>query len=149
MTTFLQKFSTRKDAIAALDFIIEELNLITLTEPIDITGYKQLREQIAKMDGGDLAKQVLDRFNEVNDTRYANLSHIQAIIKQIPRVTFEQFESVIMHKAETWGRDAKMRPYVRPATLFGSKNKFITYLDDAMQHWIDQTKTNKYEQTGS
>lgn len=43
--------------------------------------------------------------------------------------TLEDIEAVIRHQNSLWGRDAKMRKYLRPATLFG--NKFEDYLSDA------------------
>ena len=38
-------------------------------------------------------------------------------------------EMVIRHQCELWGKDEKMRKYLRPETLFG--NKFEAYLSDA------------------
>lgn len=43
--------------------------------------------------------------------------------------TLEDIEAVIRHQNSLWGRDTKMRKYLRPATLFG--NKFESYLSDA------------------
>ena len=43
--------------------------------------------------------------------------------------TLEDIETVIRHQNSLWGRDTKMRKYLRPATLFG--NKFESYLSDA------------------
>jgi uncharacterized phage protein (TIGR02220 family) len=71
---------------------------------------------------------------------YQNTEKIQSIIRQMPKVSFEQFQSIILHKQETWGKDDKMKPYLRPATLFGSKQKFITYLEDATDFWIQKQK---------
>ena len=43
--------------------------------------------------------------------------------------TPEDIETVIRHRHSLWGNDPKMRPYLRPETLFGSK--FESYLSDA------------------
>ena len=43
--------------------------------------------------------------------------------------TWEDIEAVIRHQCGLWGKDAKMRKYLRPKTLFG--NKFESYLSDA------------------
>jgi len=43
--------------------------------------------------------------------------------------TLEDFEMVIRHKCSQWSKDEKMREYLRPQTLFGSK--FESYLSDA------------------
>ena len=43
----------------------------------------------------------------------------------------EDFEKVIDCKTEDWGNDSKMREYLRPDTLFGTK--FESYLQQALQ----------------
>ena len=43
--------------------------------------------------------------------------------------TWEDVEAVIRHQCGLWGKDEKMRKYLRPETLFGSK--FESYLSDA------------------
>lgn len=42
---------------------------------------------------------------------------------------FADFEAVIRHQCDLWGRDEKMRQYLRPETLFGTK--FEAYLSNA------------------
>lgn len=141
--SFLKKFSTKKDALTALN------ELILVTDEACWLGdaavdyfnkYTAIKEEIEKHDDADLAQRVMDYFNEVNDSHYRNPEKIKIIIRQIPKVTFEQFQSVILHKKETWGGDIKMKDYLRPATLFGSKNKFLQYLDDATNYWIQKQK---------
>ena len=41
--------------------------------------------------------------------------------------TFENFTHVIDVKCQEWGKDEKMKNYLRPETLFGSK--FESYLN--------------------
>ena len=141
--SFLKKFSTKKDALTALN------ELILVTDEACWLGdaaveyfnkYTAIKEEIEKHDDADLAQKVMDYFNEVYDSHYRNPEKIKIIIRQIPKVTFEQFQSVILHKKETWGGDIKMKDYLRPATLFGSKNKFLQYLDDATNYWIQKQK---------
>lgn len=87
----------------------------------------------------DISQEILDYFNKVNGTNFRSGQHlIQILIRQ--RYTFDHFASVILHKKETWGEDEDMRQWIRPATLFRSKNKFATYLDDATNYWIQKTK---------
>lgn len=88
----------------------------------------------------DLAEQVMDFFNEINGTQYRNTEKIRAIIRQMPKVTIDNFKSVIIHKKNTWGEDPKMEQYLRPATLFGSKNKFQNYLEDAQHYWLKELR---------
>jgi uncharacterized phage protein (TIGR02220 family) len=126
---FLKKFSTKRDALVALDMLIKYDN-----------RYQLLWQEIDSHQDEDLAQKVMDYFNEVNETHYKNADKIRAVIRQIPKVGFDQFQSVILHKKETWGKDIKMKDYIRPATLFGSKNKFLQYLDDATNYWIQKHK---------
>lgn len=126
---FLKKFSTKKDALVALDMLIKY-----------DSNYQSIWQEIDSHQDEDLAQKVMDYFNEVNETHYKNADKIRAVIRQIPKVGFDQFQSVILHKKETWGRDIKMKDYIRPATLFGSKNKFLQYLDDATNYWIQKHK---------
>jgi uncharacterized phage protein (TIGR02220 family) len=126
---FLKKFSTKKDALVALDMLIR----------YDI-NYQSIWQEIDSHQDDDLAQKVMDYFNEINDTHYRNADKIRSVIRQIPKVGFDQFQSVILHKKETWGKDIKMKDYIRPATLFGSKNKFLQYLDDATNYWIQKHK---------
>jgi uncharacterized phage protein (TIGR02220 family) len=126
---FLKKFSTKKDALVALDMLIRY-----------DSNYQSIWQEIDSHQDEDLAQKVMDYFNEVNETHYKNADKIRAVIRQIPKVGFDQFQSVILHKKETWGRDIKMKDYIRPATLFGSKNKFLQYLDDATNYWIQKHK---------
>jgi uncharacterized phage protein (TIGR02220 family) len=127
--TFLKKFSSKRDALAALEILVD----------YDIK-YDPIKEQIEKHQDVDLAQKVMDYFNEVNGTHFTQTLKIRTIITHIPQVNFEQFQSVILHKRETWGNDEKMRQYIRPATLFGSTQKFKTYLDDATNYWISREK---------
>lgn len=126
---FLKKFSTKKDALVALDMLIRY-----------DSNYQSIWQEIDRHQDEDLAQKVMDYFNEVNQTHYKNADKIRSVIRQIPKVGFDQFQSVILHKKETWGRDIKMKDYIRPATLFGSKNKFLQYLDDATNYWIQKHK---------
>lgn len=126
---FLKRFSTKKDALTALSL------LVSYDEK-----YQSIKEQIEQHEDEDLAQRVMDYFNEVYGKNYQNTEKIQSIIRQMPKVSFEQFQSIILHKQETWGKDDKMKPYLRPATLFGSKQKFITYLEDATDFWIQKQK---------
>jgi len=145
---FVKRFSSKKDAMEALKNTRRTLGRIldVVCESqrdvieIEIEYIDRDIEAVEKYNDDDLAKTVMEYFNQVNGTHYSALIKIKAIISQMPKVTFEQFQSVILHKAQTWGNDPVMRPYIRPATLFGSKNKFINYLEDATEYWIEKQK---------
>lgn len=126
---FLKKFSSKRDALVALDMLMRYDN-----------NYQLIWQEIDSHQDEDLAQKVMDYFNEINESHYKNADKIRSVIRQIPKVGFDQFQSVILHKKETWGKDIKMKDYIRPATLFGSKNKFLQYLDDATNYWIQKHK---------
>lgn len=89
----------------------------------------------------DLAKEVILYFNEVNDTKYqlhSNIEIVKKVLRSNPKLTLKHFQSVIVHKKETWGGDDKMKEYNRPSTLFSGK--FLKYLDDANHYWINKQK---------
>lgn len=139
---FLQRFSTKKDAITSVDLLIHELETYAPYDAIQdrIVDLFKLRKEIELFQDKDLAEQVLEFMNLQFGTQYRNAEKIKAVIRQIPKASFDQFASIIMHKKETWGKDPKMQEFLRPATLFGSSNKFKTYLDDATNHWIKKEK---------
>lgn len=144
---FLKRFSTKKDALVALDILIQSIKQFDwLDGGLDsYRKYYNIKQEIENHNDEDLAQCVMDYFNEVNDTHYKNADKIRSVIRQMPKVGFEQFQSVILHKKETWGDDIKMKAYLRPATLFGSKNKFLQYLDDATNYWIQKHKHDGQE----
>lgn len=139
---FLKKFTTKKDALTAIDTVIKQLEGIEYNDQVDafITYWLKFKKEIESFTDKDLAQQVMDFLNDQFETQYRNTDVIKTIIRNYPRVTFDHFASVIMHKKETWGKDPKMQDYLRPATLFGSLNKFKIYLDDATNHWIKKAK---------
>lgn len=91
-----------------------------------------------------IAKDVIDYFNQINNTKYqvsSNIELVKRILKSNPKITLQHFHSVILHKFNTWGSDEKMREYNRPSTIFS--NKFMKYLDDANHYWIQIKKNDQ------
>lgn len=69
------------------------------------------------------------------------VSHINARLKD--GYTVEQFKRVIDKKCTDWLNDPKMREYLRPSTLFGTK--FESYLNSAAAaKTTDKTDPNSY-----
>ena len=90
-----------------------------------------------------IAGDVIAYFNEVNNTKFTTVAYadkISSILKNNPKLTLDHFKSVIAHKKITWGDDEKMSQYNRPSTIFSSK--FIRYLDEANNYWLDEAKTS-------
>lgn len=131
---FISRFSTKKDAIACVNAVLD-------TELV--VDWRELKTAIEDYEDRTMAAQVIDMFNQIAGTRYENAAKIESVIRQMPKVTLNEFESVIRHKHETWGNDPNMKQYLRPATLFGSKNKFQTYLEDATHYWIEKLKNER------
>ena len=74
--------------------------------------------------------EIVDYLNEKAGTNFksstkATQSHINARWREGFRL--EDFKRVIDIKVEDWGNDPRMRPYLRPETLFGTK--FESYLN--------------------
>ena len=69
--------------------------------------------------------------NEVTGRNYRDVATTRTKINGRVREGFamDDFKKVITHKNEQWGKDQKMRQYLRPETLFGTK--FATYLAEA------------------
>lgn len=112
--------------------------------------YESVMGQPIKVSTADaeLARQVVEYFNEANSTKYLipnNVELIKNILKVYPRLTLEHFKSVILHKLETWGVDEGMKQYNRPTTIFRSAQRFLGYLDDASIYWTNKSKKDEYE----
>lgn len=141
---FIKKYSSRIDAIRAVAFA---KNILSSLEELGDRGdvidqLCLLEKELDVYKDDELSQRVMDYFNEINGTSFRHAGKIKAIINQVPKATFEQFASIIHHRKELWGDDPKMRQYIRPATLFGSVQRFKTYLDDATQYWIEKQKQN-------
>lgn len=141
---FLRKFSTKRDALTAVSEIIKALppSDYGLEFEAKREYWNGLKKEIESFQDQDLADRVMEYFNQAFGTAYRNNEKVKAIIRNEPKATFDQFASIIQHKKETWWRDPKMQEYLRPATLFGSVNKFRIYLDDATNYWIKKSKQN-------
>ena len=99
----------------------------------------EVEEVVSK--NAELAKNVLQFFNELNKTSYSlktNTHLVSAILKSNPTLNERHFKAVISHKHETWGVDEKMKEYNRPSTLFSSK--FMRYLDEAIIYYSNKQK---------
>jgi hypothetical protein len=94
-----------------------------------------------------IAPQVIEIWNNVNKERRRVAPYkavIDGVCKADKSITLTSFESVIVHKAETWGRDENMEIYNRPETIFKSVRRFLVYLEDARVYWQKQHKRESY-----
>lgn len=95
---------------------------------------ERLKKRLAEVEsqiiilGGDPAREILDFLNEKAQKRYrptpANLRMIRARLKE--GFTADELRQVIAKKCREWGNNEKMKPYLRPATLFNA-TKFSQY----------------------
>ena len=139
---FVRLFSSKLDAIKALKYTINQMALFQIEDTENI----ELLKDVEAYDDRNMAQQALELWNNTTGQSRKDYGKISAVIKQIPKLTLDQIESVIVHKQVTWGKDPKMAEYMRPATIFGSKQKFLNYLDDATQYWITEQKRIAHEQ---
>ena len=88
-------------------------------------------------------KEIIDYLNEKTGRNYKHKAKInQRVIKARMNegYTLEDFKTVIDKKSVEWNDDVKMKEYLRPETLFGTK--FDRYLNE-------ETKSNKKSWAGS
>lgn len=84
---------------------------------------------------------VINYLNNVLGTSYKkssdkNKKHINARISE--GYLFDDFKEVIDIKALKWGKDEKMKEYLRPETLFGTK--FESYLQESKIKQVEQKR---------
>ena len=90
--------------------------------------------------------EIIDYLNEKAGTNYrANssetVSHISARLSE--GFTVGQFKQVIDKKCDDWLNDSRMKDYLRPQTLFGTK--FESYLNSTNIKKIDRTDPESYK----
>jgi uncharacterized phage protein (TIGR02220 family) len=88
----------------------------------------------------EFCKRVMDCFCTVTgseaDLTPSRQRLINSRLKEIKegKDKYLSFESVIKLKHKQWKDDPKMKPYIRPSTLFGAE-KFHEYLDEARKEY--------------
>ena len=93
-------------------------------------------------------EQIIDHLNQTCGTKYKHTSSatqtkITARINE--GFTVDDFKTVINHKFKDWGRDEKMKSFLRPETLFGTK--FESYLNDAPKATTNGSAPQQYPWT--
>lgn len=70
------------------------------------------------------AREILDRLNELAGTHYRPVAvNIDMIVSRLKEgYTPQDLGQIIVSKVREWGKDDKMRPFLRPATLFNRRN---------------------------
>ena len=104
--------------------------------PVGIPSIDKSREDKSNKDTMpccEEAKEIIEYLNSRCNTRYrantdSTKKHINARLKE--GFTVEDFKQVIDTKVAEWGKDAKMRKFLRPETLFGTK--FESYLNQSI-----------------
>lgn len=93
----------------------------------------------------DLVIQIVRVLNEVteSDFRPSSKATSKLISARInDGYSFDELKDVILHKTAQWKNDPKMKSYLRPETIFGSK--FESYLQEAKKNISDDPET-KYQ----
>ena len=101
---------------------------------LEDAGLNVVEEKPRKDNNTDTIKQIVNYLNvKANKSYKANtddtVKHIRARLSD--GFTYDDFVKVIDYKVEQWGKDQKMKEYIRPATLFGTK--FESYLNSVPQ----------------
>lgn len=133
----LQDFSS-KDGCTEKRIIREENNKIR-EEKSDIasieteTEAKKILPSVTPQENlkGDFCQTVITMLNSLCDSRYPVTKEYCALInsRKADGYSLEDFKSVITFRQSTWANDPKMRQWLRPETLFGTK--FYSYLEQS------------------
>ena len=113
---------------------------------IDIEKEIDIETDIEKEKDIDIVREILDYMNSVCGTNYrATTKKNQTLIKARMNegFTVDDFKTVIDKKYAQWHSDSKMRQYLRPETLFGTKfegylNQQDATAEDSRQEWIER-----------
>lgn len=111
---------------------IEEDKIYRSTAGMNPGG--ESHEKPKKAEGNPAYKEIVDYLNTVCGTEYrASSKETQRLIsaRLHEGFTVEDFKSVIRTKHAEWANDAKMRKFLRPETLFGTK--FESYLNQCAE----------------
>lgn len=95
-----------------------------------------------------IIKDIVDYLNEVTgkhfrDNSQSTIRYIRASLND--GNTLDDFKKVISYKHSQWGNDQKMKEYLRPETLFGTK--FESYLNSAPDDFQVDDKPKDDEKT--
>jgi uncharacterized phage protein (TIGR02220 family) len=91
----------------------------------------------------DESRRIIDYLNEKTGASYKSSSkstqrHINARLSE--GFTVVDFHNVITDRVRVWGHDDKMKEFIRPETLFGTK--FESYLNNAPKKQTNQKPRN-------
>lgn len=90
---------------------------------------------------------VIDYLNDKKTSKipfkktHSNLKEIEARIKE--KFTMDDFKMVTDYKISEWKDNPKMKKYIRPVTLYGTK--FNQYLVEANESLNETKKVDKFE----
>ena len=126
-----------KENMVSIPYRYDIDTTITITSTITnaITDTISNNNTIAKEENyNDSYKLIIDSLNQMAGTNYKHTSkatqrHIKARLNE--GFTIEDFMIVIKKKGMDWLKDNKMKQYLRPETLFGTK--FESYLNQPMK----------------
>lgn len=126
--TVTQSNATEED----IEEDIEEDKIYRSTAGMNPCG--ESPEKSKKAEGNPTYKEIIDYLNTVCGTNYrASSKATQRLIsaRLHEGFTVEDFKAVIRTKHAEWANDAKMRKFLRPETLFGTK--FESYLNQCTE----------------
>lgn len=121
-------------------------------KPLDATHLKSSLKSYEKtkktISFSEWIKEIIDYLNQKTGKHF---TYDSDAIRRFMKARYQEGYSVqdakvvILHKCETWGKDDKMREYIRPSTLFRATH-FPEYLAEARKWYLDYLeKQGNYE----
>lgn len=109
-----------------------QMDTYKMYEPIPYinTDINEVNKDIVESSDSTIPyKEIIDYLNDKTNKNYRNVKTNKRLIKARfnEGYTLEDFKQVIDNMNAAWGSDNKMKNYLRPATLFGTK--FDSYLN--------------------
>lgn len=108
---------------------------------------EEFKEEHISDENVKVARNVLEYLNKKTGRNYrSTVSKTRSLINARLKEGFteQDFYDVIDNKVYEWGDNEKMRIYLRPTTLFGTK--FESYLQGNVVHLRNDVETNEYNE---
>ena len=109
------------------------------SEIVEIENKKDNNKEISSSTS-TILKDVLNLFNEYEGYERYHVNNEQDTVEILDKVNkgydFEEFKKVFKKKLSEWGCSEKMKSFIRPKTLYGSR--FEQYLKESENKEVDE-----------
>ncbi len=127
---------------------LSNTNTNTISNTISNTNTNIVEIIERKENNNQTYKEIIDYLNATTNSCYKPLSKTKALIRAriADGYSIDDFKRVIDNMVFQWGKDQKMKTYLRPSTLFS--NKFENYLNykvsQTLDKYINPEETNNF-----